>query len=179
MKGVKALIVALSEVMDDAAMIAAEVRLRLPGAETSAKSVRQALWEHRHPKAHRRNCAQRDQTAARAKFARNHPGRLLFHKARNGAEKRSLAFDLTVEDVLQMLEPMTCMATGLPLSWAGGRRHHLKPSLDRIDSQRGYSADNVQVVCWMFNQMKGAYSEADFALVAEEFLRTRKSRVSA
>jgi hypothetical protein len=37
-----------------------------------------------------------------------------------------------------------------------------KASLDRIDSSRGYTEDNVQWVCWSVNQMKSDKTKEEF-----------------
>jgi hypothetical protein len=36
------------------------------------------------------------------------------------------------------------------------------PSIDRIDSSKGYTPDNCRVVLWIINQAKNDISEDDF-----------------
>ena len=50
-----------------------------------------------------------------------------------------------------------CKVTGLPFTMEpnkNGRTSPLSPSLDRIDSSKGYTEDNVQVVVWIYNNAK-------------------------
>ena len=35
-------------------------------------------------------------------------------------------------------------------------------SLDRIDSSNTYNKDNIQLVCWFYNNTKGNHSDSDF-----------------
>jgi len=49
------------------------------------------------------------------------------------------------------------------------------PSLDRIDSSRGYTADNVRIVCVAMNVALGQWGEDVFRQLAEGYLR-RTSR---
>lgn len=58
-----------------------------------------------------------------------------------------------------------CGVTGLELSLdAPGTKFHRNPwapSLDRIDPHEGYTADNVRVVCWMYNAAKGTATDEE------------------
>lgn len=57
-----------------------------------------------------------------------------------------------------------CKFTGQPLEYtkAPKIKNPFQASLDRIDSSKGYTKDNVRWVCWFINQMKMDYSEEEF-----------------
>jgi hypothetical protein len=56
-----------------------------------------------------------------------------------------------------------CAITGLPFQLEGdGDDLHLRPSLDRIDSDGHYSTSNVQLVCRFINFWKGATTDPEF-----------------
>ena len=78
-----------------------------------------------------------------------------------GKRKNKNCF-ITVEhlhDVWQRQEGL-CAYTKLPLS---SEAHQLNTvSLDRIDSDKDYTADNIQLVCVPINRMKLDYSEDQF-----------------
>lgn len=57
-----------------------------------------------------------------------------------------------------------CEVTGLPFEWSIGSPW--APSLDRIDSARGYTHENTQLVCWIYNQAKNIYTHADLLRLA-------------
>ena len=91
--------------------------------------------------------------------------------SRKRAAKKDIPNDLTREWLSERLERGVCEATGLPLQLDGGRLNGgyrpLTPSLDRTDSTKGYTMDNVKVVCWMYNAAKGTGSHEDVMKLAE------------
>lgn len=77
-------------------------------------------------------------------------------------ERKRVNCFITVEhlhDVWQRQEGL-CAYTKLPLS---SEAHQLNTvSLDRIDSDKDYTADNIQLVCVPINRMKLDYTEDQF-----------------
>lgn len=59
-------------------------------------------------------------------------------------------------DCLANEMPDTCPILGVPLNYAGGspRDRDYSPSIDRIDSSRGYNSGNVHVISWRANRIK-------------------------
>lgn len=85
-----------------------------------------------------------------------------FSHVRHGAKTRELDFEITMETLWKMFEQQEakCALTGLPIKL--GRHHEMTGSLDRIDSARGYSVDNVQWVHKDVNKMKMDLDEPRF-----------------
>jgi hypothetical protein len=79
---------------------------------------------------------------------------------RAGARKRSPFFALTPEDVQAMLNTPMCAGTGIVFDEhkADNPRIYGR-SIDRIDSSRGYTTDNVQVVCNWYNMAKRSFTD--------------------
>ena len=76
----------------------------------------------------------------------------LLADARGRAQARGLEFALDMDSIPR---PTYCPVFGSELVYrADGRRRDNSASLDRIDSRRGYTADNVWVICWRANQIK-------------------------
>jgi len=99
---------------------------------------------------------------ANRRWKTDNPASHLLRNCRGNARKRGLDFALTVEGIEGMLAPMTCSATGLPLTWehdGSTRANPWAPSIDRLDCSRGYVPGNVRVVCWAFNMMRGDFPE--------------------
>lgn len=86
----------------------------------------------------------------------------LFKSARYSAKQRGLAFDLDLPFITAQLERGYCPVLGLPfdLKSSGKGKHFspLSPSLDRTDSSKGYTKDNVQVVSFWWNAAKNQWS---------------------
>ena len=95
----------------------------------------------------------------------------LVRTARCRAAEKGWAFDLTPQWVQERLERGVCEVTGLPfdmpLGDGTGRARAFGPSLDRQDNGRGYTTDNVKVVCWMYNAAKGVSTHSDVVKFAE------------
>ena len=74
------------------------------------------------------------------------------------AKKQGWAFDLTISWIGERIDKGFCEATGIRFSKSYGSPWI--PSVDRIDSKKGYTQDNCWVVCWAFNNMK-----SDFGII--------------
>lgn len=85
---------------------------------------------------------------------------VLLSSARTRAAKHGLPFDFTIGQLAAKLSRGTCERTGLTFVLDKGK-HPLSPSLDRIDPKKGYTPDNVQLVCWMYNAAKHTFTDAD------------------
>lgn len=81
------------------------------------------------------------------------PEKVLFKSARIRAKNKGLDFDIELSDVVI---PQFCPLLNIELV----RRKHghgpqdCSPSLDRIDSSKGYVKGNVWVISWMANKIK-------------------------
>ncbi|MCK9468853.1 MAG: hypothetical protein M0Q49_05500 [Porticoccaceae bacterium] len=104
------------------------------------------------------------------------PARMLLGQARQRAKRLKVPCTLTEHDIDLLLEGMTCSVTGLSLSFTKHEGDSLKnpwtPSLDRINRQLGYAAGNVRVVCWLFNHMRGDYSDENVMRVAKALVES-------
>lgn len=75
---------------------------------------------------------------------------------------------ITKEEILTAIQG-ACAKTGIPFEFDQSEysKSPWTPVPDRIDSSKGYTADNVQWVCHMYNSMKQEYGEEEI----ERFLR--------
>ena len=91
---------------------------------------------------------------------------------KDSAEKRNINFNLTVDEAWQIFlkQEKQCSLTGLELNF-DSRGYRGSASLDRIDSFKGYTTDNVQWIFCPINLMKGVHNVKYFIylckLVAE------------
>lgn len=108
-----------------------------------------------------------DRDAAAKVYATKPRGRAnrLCHSAKERARSKSIPFDITIDHIHVILMLGVCQKSGIPLDLSSSDetwRNPFGPSIDRIDNSRGYEADNVQIVCNMFNSGKGEANEIDF-----------------
>jgi len=45
------------------------------------------------------------------------------------------------------------------------------PSIDRIDARRGYTADNIRIICWAANLLLGTWGDEPAVTVATGIAR--------
>ncbi|NDC09945.1 MAG: hypothetical protein EBZ75_11515 [Oxalobacteraceae bacterium] len=89
----------------------------------------------------------------------------LVTKAKSRAKTKGIAFALDETWIAGALKRPYCAVSNLEFDLTHDRRWHihpLSPSLDRIDSTKGYTPDNVRVVCSWVNTAKSDLSEAHF-----------------
>lgn len=106
------------------------------------------------------------------KYARN---RACYYKSR--ARQKGLEYSLSPEAIAQMFEYQKgrCCISGIAFD-LGGREmaRPFAPSLDRIDPRRGYTLDNVRLVCRIVNMALNVWGkEALDRLVLEMARRSR------
>lgn len=97
-------------------------------------------------------------------------------KLRRGAKIRSIAFEITIEQAWAKFETQSkrCALTNWEINLSssyikGGQT----ASLDRIDSKKGYVADNIQWVHKDVNRMKQNYSESYLISICEAITKNR------
>ena len=74
----------------------------------------------------------------------------------NRAIRKGLEYDLTMDWLKDQLDKGCCAATGIKFKLypKSSVLNPFLPSIDRIDSSRGYTKDNCQVVIVGFNTLK-------------------------
>lgn len=94
-----------------------------------------------------------------------------FSRILEGAKKRNIDVSVTKEEILELLEKQKykCAISGMPLimskSFSKDRTNEKSSttaSLDRIDSSKGYTLENVQWVHKDVNIMKNKFKQAYF-----------------
>ena len=98
-------------------------------------------------------------------------------KCATGAETRGLEWSLTPEDIWEVYiaQGGVCALSGLPIGWAEVGPNHTA-SLDRIDSSRGYTVDNIQLVHKDVNFMKQSYSQEYFLELCKKITKYKEQR---
>lgn len=82
--------------------------------------------------------------------------------------KKKLPFDLTTFWLADKLKVGTCEVTGLRFDLSGNiNESPFLPSIDQIVPGKGYTRDNVQVVCLIYNYAKNCYSHEDVLTMAK------------
>jgi hypothetical protein len=102
-----------------------------------------------------------------------------FNKLRRGAEERKIAFDITKEGIWErfLAQEGRCTLTGLSLIIQRNHRKYklMTASLDRIDSSKGYTSDNVQWIHKDVNRMKVNFDEKYFVELCKLIVKYDKT----
>lgn len=100
-----------------------------------------------------------------------------FGMIKHSAKFRNIEFNLTIEQIWELFlqQERRCVLTGLPLEFSESRRTGkvTTASLDRIDSTKPYTINNVQWIHKDVNIMKHDYSEEYFLELCERVVNTR------
>lgn len=78
-------------------------------------------------------------------------------RVRKTKNRRNLQFDIDLEFLIDLYNKQSglCALTNLQMSTIVGKgKHSTNISIDRIDSNKGYTKDNIQLVCAYVNIMK-------------------------
>lgn len=76
----------------------------------------------------------------------------LLQSARCRARKKNLEFTIKLSDITI---PSVCPMLGIAISRKGvGAARAESPSIDRINSTKGYTPDNIAVISWRANMLK-------------------------
>ena len=86
--------------------------------------------------------------------------------AKNRSDKKSLAFDLT-RDWCEKIWTNRCAVTNLPFSFGTQSHYPFAPSVDRIDSNKGYTQDNCRFVLFAVNSLKGIGTDEQMLEIAK------------
>ena len=99
-----------------------------------------------------------------------------------GCKKRSKNVTIDEEWIMDRLEKGVCEVTGLPLNLSnkGKRRGPFTPSIDQKIPGVGYTKENCQLVCWIYNISKCDWSHDDvMAFVTALASRSSRSQMAA
>tara|TARA_B100001094_G_scaffold232790_1_gene227648 strand:- start:1010 stop:1537 length:528 start_codon:yes stop_codon:yes gene_type:complete len=94
--------------------------------------------------------------------------------AKGRARKSNREFSLTLDDLLELAKQPSCPISRRPFFWRtviGNPKtrgpHPDAPSLDRIDSSRGYTPDNVWLISHRMNAIKSNATPEELKLVSD------------
>lgn len=109
-----------------------------------------------------RVCRFCDRVARRERYECLSQEARLLYSARKRAKKKGLEFNLALEDIVI---PERCPVLGIPMT---------QPSIDRFDSTRGYTPDNIRVISVRANTIKSDGTAEEIARVLA-YVRGEKS----
>lgn len=108
---------------------------------------------YRNYMAYRREVDNETIKANRRKHYRNHPESRMLMQAKQRAKRRGLEFNIDITDIVI---PDRCPLLDVPFVMGTQGDYEYTPSLDRIDTTKGYIKGNVWVITKKANSMKNS-----------------------
>ncbi len=96
--------------------------------------------------------------------------------AKDRARRKNIPYELS-PDIIRMIcetQHLKCDLTDIVFDFSSDKRFKSRPfapSLDRIDTKKGYTLDNIQMVCVIVNRAKNEYSQELFDKICEARVR--------
>lgn len=99
--------------------------------------------------------------------------KVFLYNAQNSAKKRKQEFSLEINDIVDFWNKQSkiCAYSGIEMTLESGKLNTV--SIERIDSNIGYTKENTILVCQAINRMKSDFSYDDFYMLCKsvtEFL---------
>lgn len=91
------------------------------------------------------------------------------------SKERAMDHDVTLEWIQKKLEVGVCELTGIPfdMGFRGMKKGPFSPSIDRIDSAKGYLKSNCRVVLWALNMSFNWWGEDVLEPIMRAWLAAR------
>jgi hypothetical protein len=89
----------------------------------------------------------------------------LYHQLKHSANKRGISFDLTLTDLNNLTFPLVCPILNIPIFYHTGKSKGNSASIDRIDSRKGYTIDNIIVISNRANKIKSDATLEELQLI--------------
>ena len=120
------------------------------------------------------NAYHRKHYAKRKKISIDHFGTFLLSGAKRRG-KRFNEFDLDRKWVDEKLSTGRCEVTGICFEFSDQdhQANFFMPSIDRIDSSKGYTKKNSRLVVWGYNRAKGEHTDNEVLMLAYAVLKGR------
>lgn len=109
---------------------------------------------------------------------------MLFARVKKNAKARGIEHALTKEDLDAMFQRSNgcCELTGIEFDYRlipGHRMRAWIPSVDRIDSSKGYVQNNCRLICACVNSALNEFGETLLIEIARGLLRTHRNRLKS
>ena len=85
---------------------------------------------------------------------------------------------ITKEDIFRLIKTQQnkCALSSNELKWDRAGPNMYNASIDRIDNDRGYTTDNIRLVCWIVNQAQSNFPDGVFTKICTDVANTNRDR---
>ena len=104
-----------------------------------------------------------------------YPGKKTFDQAKHRAKENGLEFTITYEQMMEK-DADICPFLGVPIFWTEPTHNEGRTpadpfckSIDRLDSTKGYTYDNILIVSWRANKLKNDATWEEFKTICDSW----------
>lgn len=91
---------------------------------------------------------------------------MLLNASKQRSKKKSRENELTIQDIKDAFpKDGLCPIFGIQLVFGDAGFRENSPSIDRLDSKKGYTKDNIQIISWKANRIKKDASIEELELI--------------
>lgn len=112
---------------------------------------------------------------------RNNVVNSMLNNAKSRAKRSDLKFNLDIEFMMKRWKMCNgkCELSGLPFQLKVTRKPHpYRPSLDRINNNKGYTKNNIRIILWALNRAINDDGLTEYIKIATEVVKRNKKWVS-
>lgn len=99
---------------------------------------------------------------------------------------KNLKFDITEDDIKQLYitQEGRCVLSGIKMTYIGYQSNNSSDinifniSVDRINSSKGYTKNNIQLICTAVNRMKSDLTDNDLLILSNDIYRTNFDKIN-
>jgi len=111
----------------------------------------------------------------------------LFKDLKYNAKNRNIPVEITLEDIKELYEQQNhkCALTDKIMTYEAMERinnQHIinkwNISIDRIDSKKGYTKDNIQLICAIVNRYKMHLSQEELMTITKKLVEHNQDRIN-
>ena len=107
-----------------------------------------------------------------------------FSSIKTGAKKRKIKLDISLDDIFRIykLQKGSCKLTGIKLKcdYANKKIRPFNLSIDRINSKKHYSKDNIRLALSIINRMLWSFDDKDvFYFIKKTLIKNKKIKISS
>jgi hypothetical protein len=111
----------------------------------------------------------------------NNRAKYIWSRTKDAARRRNIGFYITTDDVIPALERGVCELTGLSFCLdkpnTGVSTHPHAPSIDRIDSNKDYTKDNIRIVLWAVNAATNQFTDKEMLPILKAMVKAMEENV--
>lgn len=108
------------------------------------------------------------------KSHRNHLINAMYNRAKYRSKNKGYSFNITLKDIII---PTYCPILKIPIIPGTKGNYRNTPTIDRVDNNKGYTKDNIQIISMLANTMKSSATEENLKSFVQFYYNKFKMKI--